>query len=259
MSEFSRKIGLLLNHLNKNDQALIRDSEFAGLANDAYSTFFEASTELPTLLLGEVIEDPAWLWHFEKSEYDSDFIGSFQMMRTTGMEAAAGAPQKVQMAAAMFPDVSLKVGLFGAYHHPGGSGLQTDARLLVSVEVSDNIALILAGDGISMLAPDVGDLVLRGVRVRVAAHEGTESSEDNPADLSAAFLKVVEEAREAAQSEDPECGIDDPGLLVETISLELEISASVDDSTIDETLSAAGVLFHTLAKTMDMFYHRAEP
>jgi len=254
MSEFSRKIGLLLNHLNKNDESQLSDSEFAEVANDAYSTFFEASKDLPALLLDQVTNDPGWLWLVEKSEYGYHFIGSFQMMRTTGMEAAAGAPQKVQMAAAIFPEVSLKVGLFGAYHHPGGSGLQTDAHVLVSVEVSDNIALILAGDGIATLAPDIEDLVPRGVKVRVAAHEGTESSEDNPADLSAAFLKVVEEARKAAQSEDPECGIDDPALLVETISLELEISASVDDSTIDETLSAAGILFQAIAKAMDRLY-----
>lgn len=256
MSSFSQKIIPVLKHLNNHDQSRLSEREWSLQKQEAYSAFSAASVELPAILIDDAYMDDAWLWSTEKSEYEaSDHIGAFRIKRTTSMEAAIGAHEKLRQFVAMAPDLELVVDLLGAYHHPGGGGLQQDAFIKVSIDFNDNTALRLAMDGMAMFAPEIVPLINSGVKVQVNAYEGTESSVVNPPDLVAAFSKVVTEARENAYADDPDCsGHNDPMLLVERISLGLEISANVDFSTINETLIVMGNVFTGLSLAMDNFY-----
>lgn len=231
------KLHSLLIQLHGSDFALMSAQEIENSRISVTNGFVDATAGLHTLLLGKYADSPRWMWAAERAEsYGGELIASYTLVDTGQMEAAIGAPERVRMAAAMFPSLKLSIHIFAGYHHPGGTGLQVDPRISIVLEMSGDPELALVGHYLELsngIFPAHGG----GLTVEVTPLECCCDSVQNPRDIHRAFCSIATAARNAALAEN------DDTSLTETIEFVLTIDETLNLDRMEDAIAYMGLMF----------------
>lgn len=234
-----QKLHTLLADLKAHDLALMSKEADAHLRASVTSRFVDATGGLQTLFLGAHAEIPRWLWKAELADsFGNEWIATYNIVDTGMMESAIGQHEKVRMAAALFPGLVLTVDVFAAYHHPGGTGLQVDPKITVSLTVSGDPELSLVEHFLDLAHdhfPESGN----GLSVSVMPRENCCDEIENPEAIHQAFRKVASAARSAARAS----WGDDETTMTENIDLIVAMDDSVEASRMQEAFSFFGLMF----------------
>ncbi|CAM8642403.1 hypothetical protein MCEMSEM18_03518 [Comamonadaceae bacterium] len=231
------KLHALLNQLHGSDFALMTAQEIENLRVSVTNGFVNATAGLHTLLLGEYADSPRWMWSAERAEsYGSELIASYTLVDTGQMEAAIGAPERVRMAAALFPALKLTIHIFAGYHHPGGTGLQVDPRISIVLDMSGDPELALVEHSLK-LSKDIFPAHGSGLTIEVTPLECCCDSVQNPQDIHQAFCRIATAARNAALEEN------DDTTLTETVEFVLTMDQTLHVDRMEDALEYMGRLF----------------
>lgn len=199
--------------------------------------FIDATAGLHTLLLGDHADSPRWMWTAEQAEsYGGELIATYSLVDTGQIEAALGKPEKIRMAAAMFPSFKFTTHIFAGYHHPGGTGLQVDPRISIVLEMSGDPELALVEHYLELskdLFPSHGE----GLTVEITPLECCCDSVQNPRDVHKAFCQIATAARNAALEE-----YDDTSL-TETVEFVLTLDENLEVDRMEEAFEYVGRMF----------------
>jgi hypothetical protein len=110
----------LVESLEGHDMAKMSPAEARQFRAVALERFRGASAALPELLLPDVTDLDRFAWTIEPANFELESIGRFSLIITDQIEANLGQPERVRMAAALFPTAVLIIDLMGDYHYPGG-------------------------------------------------------------------------------------------------------------------------------------------
>lgn len=232
----------LLTDLQSHDLAQMSKEESDHFRINVTNQFSVATGGLQTLLLGAHAAAPRWLWKAEQAEsFGNDWIATFTIVDTGQMESAVGQPERVRIAAALFPGLVLTVNIFAAYHHPVATGLQVDPEITVGLTVSGEPELTLVGDFLDLareLIPETG----QGLSISVIPRENCCDEFRNPTDVHTAFQMVASAARTAARNN----WGDDEVTLTENIDFVIKMDSTVEVERMQEAFEFLGQMFTTV-------------
>lgn len=227
----------MLKKLEGKDFALMSPHAISGLRAEITKEFTKATAGLHMLLLGQHSDSPRWLWTAEEAQhFGGEWLATYTIAETDRMERAIGQSKTIQMAAAMFPSLLLTVDIFAGYHHPGGTGLQVDPRLSISLMASGDPALALM-EHYLQLSEDDFPAHGGGLSVDISPTESCCDSAVNPAEVHEAFSYIASAAREAGRREYGDAGI------TEAIKFTLTFDKSVDSTRMLEAFEYFGRMF----------------
>lgn len=234
-----QKLHTLLAELKDHDLALMSKEADALFRASVISRFVDATGGLQTLLLGAHVENPRWLWKAElANSCGSEWIATYKILDTGMMESVIGQNEQVRLAAALFPALVLTVDVFGAYHHPGGTGLQVDPSITIRLTVSGDPELELVEYSLDLAHNEFPEPGF-GLTVSVMPGEDCCDEIENPKDIHLAFRLVADAARSAAMAS----WGDDETTLTEKIDLIVAMDDSVDAARMQAAFSFFGLLF----------------
>lgn len=231
------KLHALLFNLQGKDTALMTPTVVNNLQESVTKGFIDATAGLHNLLLGEQANDPRWLWMVEKAQsFGGEWMSTYTMLDAGRMELAIGKPEKVQIAAALFPDLCLTVDIFSAYHHPGGTGLQVDPRISITLALSGDPELALVERYLKLFRefyPQPG----KGISVEIAPRECDVDFVQNPVEINEAFALFATAVRKAAKRD---------ASSNESIRFVLSVDSSVDLERMQDAFEYMGKMFTTV-------------
>lgn len=232
-----QKLHALLNALQGKDLALLNPEAIAELRQTATSQFVAATAGLNTLLLGKHSDSPRWLWKAEEAEhFGGEWIATYSIVDTRQMESAIGKHKTLQLAAAIFPGIVFKIDLFAEYHHPGGTGMQVDPRLTVSVRCSGDPELALIEYFLELsseLFPRHGE----GLTVEILPMDCCCDWIVNPSNIHEAYATVAAAARKAGLEENGDA------TMTENVDLILTMDRSITQEAMYQAFETMGELF----------------
>lgn len=231
------ELHVLLKKLDGKDLAMMTPDAISALRATITKEFTKATASLHTLLLGQHSDSPRWLWTAEEAQhFGGEWLATYTLVDTGQMERAIGQHEKIQMAAALFPSLRLTVDIFAAYHHPGGSGLQVDPRLSISLRVDGDSELALIEDWLQ-LSKAVFPAHGNGLSVEIRPTECCCDDVVDPADIHESFSYIASAAREAGKREYGDTGI------TEAVQFTLTFDNSVDALRMQEAFEYVGQMF----------------
>lgn len=201
------------------------------------ASFVEATGHLHHLLLGEYATDERWLWQANMADsFGGEWVAAYSLVATDQMESAIGKPRLVQIAAALFPAITLTVDIFAEYHHPGGLGLQVLPRICISACVDGEQELTLVEEFLK-LSKEHLPFNSRGVTVKVFPAENCCDGIKNPPDIAKAYAQVAQAARVVALRESGST------IVTERVKLIFDFDRNVDPAHMEEVFEIMGLLF----------------
>lgn len=231
------KLHALLTQLHGCDLALLSPQVIENFRISVTKGFIDATAGLHTLLLAGHAGSPRWMWTAERAEScGSELIATYTLVDTGQIEAAIGKNERVRMAAAMFPSLSLTIHIFAGYHYPGGTGLQVDPRISIVLEMSGDPELALVEHYLE-LSKDIFPAHGEGLTIEVTPLECCCDSVQNPRDIHQAFCQIATAARNVALEEN------DDTSLTETVELVLTLDDALDMGRMEDAIEYMGRMF----------------
>lgn len=238
------KLHDLLKSMGGKDIAKMPQDWRESYIQDTAAKFCNACEPLHELVLGDQAKDRKWLWQCEPaSNYDSEWVASYSMVKVDHLGAMAGESMKVQMAVAMYPGMKLTVDLLAEYHDSRGGGLQARPRIKIGVAASGDPELMIAE---SYLAAVTGDfpMGMNGILLQVVPVARCCDEIKNPPDIHAAFKNAVESARLANDEQSAESSI------TETVYVEMVVDQSASVMNMHRALIAMGTFFTSASNAL---------
>ena len=238
------KLHAILDELQGKDLAQMSPEAIDALRVSVTEKFTDATGGLHALLLGDHAEESRWLWKAEQADsFGNEWISTYTLLDTGQMESALGKPEKVRLAAALFPSLSLVLDIFAEYHHPGGTGLQVDPMITLRLVASDEPVLSLVEHYFDLsheFFPKPGN----GLKVEIFPHENCCDEIQNPAEIHKAFHNVADAARSAGDH------FDDGVVLTERVDLILSMDRSISVQRMQDAFEYLGQMFTSIQVSM---------
>lgn len=201
MTSNANSLCAVVTSLQGQDIEKMADQQALDFKRDAMDKFVVAAADLPRLLFPCDTDFNRLVWSVSPAEpYCLEWIGTFRLRAADLMEANLGQSRLVAMAAALFPELELRVELMGDYHYPGG--LNSVPSVEIAIRVADGDAF----DALQAIDPLVCSRFeslarAEGVKLRVRTVEDAMDDQVQPPSLQCAITAAIAAARDAAEAE----------------------------------------------------------
>ncbi len=212
----------LLRELDGRDVDKMAEADGKKFCEAMLEKFRVVAAPIPGIVLGSHITD-GYVWHVEGNQFfPGDYVGSAKIVHTGKMEAAIGEPERLRMAAALFPVAAFEVALFCDFHRDGG--LQSKPRLKLSIGTDGRDGLRDMSTALGMVAEALADALVQPgvVGFQIVATENACDDIENPKDVRKAFEAVASAAKKAAREGSYGYGDD---LVTERVELTVDVAA----------------------------------
>lgn len=168
-------------------------------------------------------------------DWQKNFLGEYTLKQTEHLESVLDAPEKVQMAAALFSPLRIKIQLFAEAHHPG---YQHKPHILVVLECLDDPVVGLLETAVEALSSEFQNIAAQAVEVEVVSLEGAGVRLTNPASVAEAVHQCAVAIREEAARNEED--------FLEGMVIQLKFDASSDPEAIEETMRLTLTILHSV-------------
>lgn len=168
-------------------------------------------------------------------DWQKDFLGTYTLKHTGDLERVLDAPEKVQMAAALFTPLRIKIQLFAEAHHPG---YQHKPHILVILECLDDPVVGLLESAVEAIGAEIQDMAAQALEVEVASLEGAGVSLTNPASVAKAVHQCAVAIRKEAARNEEEC--------LEGMAIQLKFDATSNPEAIEEAMRLMLAILHSV-------------
>ncbi len=168
-------------------------------------------------------------------DWQRDYLGEYTLKQTENLERFLDAPEKVQMAAALFTPLRIKIQLFAEAHHPG---YQHKPHILVVLECLDDPVVGFLETAVELLRPELQDIAAQAVEVEVVSFEGAGVRLINPASVAEAVHQCAVAIREEAARNNDD--------FLEGMAIQLKFDASSTPEAIEEAMRLMLTVLHTV-------------